>query len=167
MIPNILAERYASAEMQQIWSAEGRIVLERELWIAVMKAQAELGLDIPARSISDYESVKDDVDLDSIMRREKVTRHDVKARIEEFCQLAGHEQIHKGMTSRDLTENVEQLQVYRSLELVRDRTIAMLARLSRRAEQWADLVIAARTHNVAAQPTTFGKRLAMLCAIGA
>ncbi len=161
MIPNILAERYASDSMRQIWSAAGRILRERELWIAVMKAQRELGLAIPAEAIAAYESVKDQVDLDSIMAREKITRHDVKARIEEFCELAGHEEIHKGMTSRDLTENVEQLQIYRSLELIRDRTIATLAGLRRRANQWKDLVITARTHNVAAQLTTFGKRLAM------
>ena len=161
MIPNILAERYASISMQNIWSAEGRIILERELWIAVMKAQRTLGLEIPAEAIAAYESVVTNVDLDSIMQREKVTRHDVKARIEEFCDLAGHQHIHKGMTSRDLTENVEQLQTFRSLQLVRDRTIAVLAGLSRRAEQWKSLLITARTHNVAAQPTTFGKRLAM------
>lgn len=161
MIPNILAERYASHAMKSIWSAEGRIVLERELWIAVMKAQQRLGIQIPDAAIDAYESVKEQVDLDSIMNRERVTRHDVKARIEEFCGLAGHEHIHKGMTSRDLTENVEQLQVYRSLIQVRNQVIAALAGLKRRSCQWRDLFITARTHNVAAQPTTFGKRLAM------
>ncbi len=161
MIPNVLAERYASAAISEIWSAEGRIVLEREFWIAVMKAQKELGLDIPQEAIDAYESVKNQVNLDAIMERERVTRHDVKARIEEFCDLAGHQHIHKGMTSRDLTENVEQLQVYRSLLVIRDKTIATLAQMKQRSIQWRDLVITARTHNVAAQPTTFGKRIAM------
>ncbi len=161
MIPNILAERYASSEIKSIWSAEGRVVLERELWIAVMKAQQQLGLDIPPDAIAAYESVKSQVNLDSIMNRERITRHDVKARIEEFCDLAGFQHIHKGMTSRDLTENVEQLQVYRSLQIIRTRSIAALANLSRLAQQWQDLFVTARTHNVAAQPTTFGKRLAM------
>jgi adenylosuccinate lyase len=161
MIPNILAERYASNAMTAIWSAEGRIILEREFWIAVMRGQRELGLDIPAAAINDYETAKDKVDLTSIMQREKVTRHDVKARIEEFCELAGHEQIHKGMTSRDLTENVEQLQVFRSLELIRDKSVAILKRIRARAMSYRDLTITARTHNVAAQPTTFGKRMAM------
>ena len=160
-IPNVLAERYASAAIANIWSAAGRIVLEREFWISVMKAQQDLGLDIPQEAIDAYEAVKDQVNLPSIMERERITRHDVKARIEEFCDLAGHQHIHKGMTSRDLTENVEQLQVYRSLLIIRDKTIATLAKISDRAEQWQDLVITARTHNVAAQPTTFGKRLAM------
>jgi adenylosuccinate lyase len=161
VISNVLAERYASPALQVIWSAEGRIVLEREFWIAVMKAQRDLGLDIPVDAIAAYEKVKDQVATASIMAREKITRHDVKARIEEFNDLAGHEQVHKGMTSRDLTENVEQLQVYRSLLLVRDKTIAALRRLRERSEQWCDLVLTARTHNVAAQPTTLGKRVAM------
>ena len=161
VIPNVLAERYASSALQAIWSAEGRIVLEREFWIAVMKAQRDLGLDIPAEAIAAYEKAKDSVDPGSIMARERVTRHDVKARIEEFNDLAGHEHIHKGMTSRDLTENVEQLQVFRSLLAIRDKSVAVLHRLRCRAEQWADVVITARTHNVAAQPTTLGKRIAM------
>lgn len=126
-----------------------------------MKGQRELGLDIPEEAIAAYEAVKDQVNLESIDARERVTRHDVKARIEEFNDLAGHEHIHKGMTSRDLTENVEQLQVYRSLLAIRDKSIAVLSRISERAVQWQDLMITARTHNVAAQPTTFGKRLAM------
>ncbi len=161
MIPNVLAERYASPALQSIWSAEGRIVLEREFWIAVMKAQRDLGLDVPAEAIAAYESVKDSVDAGSIMAREKITRHDVKARIEEFNDLAGHEQVHKGMTSRDLTENVEQLQIYRSLLIIRDKTVATLRRFRERSEQWSELILTARTHNVAAQPTTLGKRIAM------
>jgi adenylosuccinate lyase len=161
MIPNVLAERYASPALQAIWSAEGRIVLEREFWIAVMKAQRELGLDIPEEAIAAYEAVKNKVDAASIMARERITRHDVKARIEEFNDLAGHEQVHKGLTSRDLTENVEQLQVFRSLEAVRGKAIAALRRLRERAEAWSELVLTARTHNVAAQPTTLGKRVAM------
>jgi len=110
--------------------------------------------------IEDYERVAEDVDLASIAARERVTRHDVKARIEEFAALAGHEHIHKGMTSRDLTENVEQLQIRLSLEHVRDRTVAVLARLARRAAEHAELVLTGRSHNVAAQATTLGKRFA-------
>ncbi len=161
MIPNVLAERYAAAKIREIWSPEGRIILERDFWIAVMKGQQNLGLDIPEEAIAAYESVKDQINLASIDERERLTRHDVKARIEEFNDLAGHEHIHKGMTSRDLTENVEQLQVYRSLEAMRDKSVAVLARLSERANQWSELMITARTHNVAAQPTTFGKRISM------
>ena len=161
MIPNVLAERYAAAKIREIWSPEGRIILERDFWIAVMKGQQNLGLDISDEAIAAYETAKDQINLASIDERERLTRHDVKARIEEFNDLAGHEHIHKGMTSRDLTENVEQLQVYRSLEAIRDKSVAVLARLSERASQWSELMITARTHNVAAQPTTFGKRISM------
>ncbi|MFD2257287.1 adenylosuccinate lyase [Luteolibacter algae] len=161
MIPNVLAERYSSASMNDIWSAEGRIVLEREYWIAVMKAQRDLGLDISDEAIAAYEKVKNQVDVASIMARERVTRHDVKARIEEFNGLSGFEDIHKGLTSRDLTENVEQLQVFRGLLVIREKVVATLRRMRERAEQWDDIVLTARTHNVAAQPTTLGKRIAM------
>lgn len=159
-MPNVLASRYASPEMAELWSPEHKIVLERRLWIAVMRAQSELGIDVPAEAIHAYESVVDMVDLDSIAARERVTRHDVKARIEEFSDLAGHEHAHKGMTSRDLTENVEQLQVRTGLELVRDRAVAALVRLAELALTHADTVIVGRSHNVAAQATTLGKRFA-------
>ncbi len=159
-IPNVLAHRYAGADLTRIWSPEHKIVLERQLWIAVLKAQKELGIDVPDGVVEAYESVVDRVDLESIAARERVTRHDVKARIEEFCALAGHEHIHKGMTSRDLTENVEQLQVKASLQLVRDRVVATLARLGRLAAEHEMRVMAGRSHNVAAQATTLGKRFA-------
>jgi adenylosuccinate lyase len=161
MIPNVLAERYASPALKDIWSPEGRILLERELWLAVARAQKDLGLQISDEALQAYEAVKGNIDLESIDARERVTRHDVKARIEEFNDLAGHEELHKGMTSRDLTENVEQLQVYRSLTLLRDKTVAALARFARLATEHKNVVITARTHNVAAQTTTLGKRLAM------
>jgi adenylosuccinate lyase len=160
MVPDVLAARYASAEMADIWSPEHKVMLERRLWVAVVKAQRDLGVDVPAGVVEAYEKVVDTVDLESIRRREAVTRHDVKARIEEFCALAGHEHVHKGMTSRDLTENVEQLQVRTSLELVRDRAVAALARLARLAAEHSGLVMAGRSHNVAAQATTLGKRFA-------
>jgi len=160
LIPDVLASRYASAEMAELWSPEHKVRLERRLWLAVLGAQRDLGVDVPDGVVASYEAVLDDVDLDSIRRREEVTRHDVKARIEEFNALAGHEHVHLGMTSRDLTENVEQVQIRRSLELVRDRSVAALARLARLGVEHADLVMVGRTHNVAAQATTLGKRLA-------
>ncbi|MBN2652493.1 MAG: adenylosuccinate lyase [Spirochaetales bacterium] len=161
MILNVLADRYASDEMKNIWSNEGRIVLERDLWIAVMKAQKELGIEIPQEAIDAYEKVKDNVDLESIKQREKVTRHDVKARIEEFCDLAGYQHIHKGMTSRDLTENTEQLQIYQSLLVIRKKVSAALLAFDEAANKYKNQIITARTHNVAAQPTSLGKRIAM------
>jgi adenylosuccinate lyase len=160
-IPNVLAERYASAAMKETWSAHGRILLERDFWIAVMKAQKDLGVAIPADAIRDYERVRGDVEVNRIKERERVTLHDVKARIEEFSELARRQFIHLGLTSRDLTENVEQLQVARSLQLVRFKVVAALLALGRQAAAHRDVMITGRTHNVPAQPTTLGKRLAM------
>ena len=162
--PNVLATRYASPEMRAIWSPEHKIVAERRLWLAVLRAQSDLGVefggDDPGVVVADYERVLHHVDLDSIAQRERVSRHDVKARIEEFNDLAGHEHVHKGMTSRDLTENVEQAQVVDALRLVRSRVVTALVRLTRLAAQYADQPIAGRSHNVAAQVTTLGKRFA-------
>ncbi len=161
MIPDVLAQRYASSAMIALWAPERRIIAERRLWLAVLSAQADLGIDVPEGVIADYARVLDQVDLVSIAERERVTRHDVKARIEEFNALAGHEHIHKGMTSRDLTENVEQMLIRDSLLLTRDKVVAALARLASLATQYADTAIAGRSHNVAAQTTTLGKRFAV------
>ncbi len=159
-IPNVLAARYASTGMNNIWSPENKITSERHLWVAVLIAQKDLGIDIPADAIEAYEKVLGEVDLESIANREKVTRHDVKARIEEFCALAGHEQIHKGMTSRDLTENVEQLQIVEAMYFIRIKAIATAAKLAELAIRYTDVALTGRSHNVAAQTTTLGKRFA-------
>jgi adenylosuccinate lyase len=173
-IPNVLANRYASPAMATLFSPEHKVVLERQLWLAVLTAQQELGISTDADAVAAYRKVveagTDAVDLDSIADRERVTKHDVKARIEEFNALAStadtadaeqaRELIHRGMTSRDLTENVEQLQVRSALNLVRTKVLAVLVRLARRAGEYESLAIAGRSHNVAAQTTTLGKRFA-------
>ena len=157
---SILADRYASSAMREIFSPESKIIAERKLWIAVMRAQSALGHAISKDVITDYEKVITRVDLSSIDAREKNLRHDVKARIEEFNALAGHEVIHAGMTSRDLTENIEAFQIRNGLEVVHNKVVALLARLGERAVQYADQPIAGRSHNVPAQITTLGKRFA-------
>ena len=157
---SVLADRYASNEMRQVFAPEQKIIAERKLWLAVARAQSKLGHAISDAVIKDYEKVVTKVDLASIDAREKVTRHDVKARIEEFNALAGHEAIHAGMTSRDLTENIEALQVRDGLAIVHDKTVALLAALGVKAAQYADQPIAGRSHNVPAQITTLGKRFA-------
>jgi adenylosuccinate lyase len=172
-VPDVLAHRYASTAMATLFSPEHKVVLERQLWLAVLIAQRELGIGTPDGAVEAYRAVVEAgtgaVDLDSIADRERVTRHDVKARIEEFNALAataahgtgtGPELIHRGMTSRDLTENVEQLQVRSALRLVRTKVLAVLVRLARRAAEYESLAIAGRSHNVAAQTTTLGKRFA-------
>ena len=157
---NVLAERYASQEMRRIFAPEEKIIAERRLWIAVARAQSQLGHPISDAVIADYEKVVNNVDLSSISAREKTTRHDVKARIEEFNELAGHEAIHAGMTSRDLTENIEALQIKDGLALIHNKVVALLASLAAKASQYNDQPIAGRSHNVPAQITTLGKRFA-------
>ncbi len=164
VVSDVLATRYASAQLAGMWSPTHKVVLERRLWLAVLRAQVDLGVDVPAGVVEAYEKVvdlgPDGVDLASIAERERVTRHDVKARIEELNALVGHEHVHKGMTSRDLTENIEQVQVRDSLVVVRDRVVATLARLARLALEHRELAMVGRSHNVAAQTTTLGKRFA-------
>jgi adenylosuccinate lyase len=157
---SLLADRYASKAMREIFAPESKVIQERKLWIAVMRAQSSLGHVISKDVISDYEKVITRVDLASIDAREKKLRHDVMARIEEFNTLAGHQAIHAGMTSRDVTENIEALQVKSGLKIVHDKTIALLARLGEQAAKYADQPIAGRSHNAPAQITTLGKRFA-------
>jgi len=159
-IPDVLAQRYASAAMREIWDPVGKVIAERQLWLAVLRAQADLGYPVAPEVLEDYAAAIGRVDLAAIDERERVTRHDVKARIEEFNALAGHERIHLAMTSRDLTENVEQMQVRRSLLLIRLKAVAALARLAELALAHAETPLVARTHNVPAAPTTLGRRFA-------
>ena len=159
-IPNVLADRYASSSMVSLWSPTGKVIMEREFWIAVMKAQKELGIKIDKKSIEQSEEIKGLVNLDAIREREVVTKHDVKARLEEFADLSGHQHAHKGMTSRDLTENVEQLQTHRALSLILEKSVACLVAFGKKAKEFQELAVTARSHNVPAQLTTLGKRMA-------
>ncbi len=161
-IPNVLADRYASSTMASLFDPIHRIRTEREFWVAVLEAQIELGLAVDPAVLDDYRAVISDVDLESIRQREAVTRHDVKSRLDEFCALAGHQDLHKGLTSRDVTENVEQLLTWQALDLLDARAVALLEQIAEQAVRYADMVMVARTHNVAAQPTTLGKRFAQI-----
>lgn len=161
-VPNVLAHRYASGEMVVLFDPVSRVRLEREFWLAVLEGQRELGVVVQDGAVEAYRSVLDTVDLDSIEERERVLKHDVKARLEEFNALAGYQEIHKGLTSRDLTENVEQITVWRALSLIEARTLSLLVRLADLAIEYGSQVVVGRTHNVPAQPTTMGKRLAQV-----
>lgn len=166
-VPDVLATRYASPAMRAIWSPHARAVAERRLWVTVLEAQHAAGVEVDPEVLDAYRAAVEDVDLEAIAERERRLRHDVKARIEEFNAAASRhlegrtpQHIHTAMTSRDVTDNVEQHQIRRSLELVRDRAVAALARLAERATEHELTVVAGRTHNVVAQPTTVGKRFA-------
>lgn len=160
--PDVLARRYATPQMINLWSPRAQVRAERQLWVAAMKAQRTLGVNIPEAAIDAYEAAIDDIDLAWIAEREKVTRHDVKAKIEAFNLVAGgHEYIHRGFTSRDLTDCVEQMTIRATLELVSFRALATLHHFQRRMHDYRDLAMCARTHNVAAQVTTLGHRFGM------
>jgi len=158
--PNVLATRYATKEMVAIFDPINKIIAERKFWITILKLQKKAGLPITESDISSYEKVITNVDLASIERREKANRHDVKARIEEFNALAGVEKIHIGLTSRDLTENIELIQIRDGLNLIRRRTLETLFLLEKNIEKYKKTYMVGRSHNVAAQVTTLGKRFA-------
>ena len=156
--PNVLATRYATAEMVAIFDPINKIIAERKFWVIILKLQKKAGLPITDSDISAYEKVIDKVDLATIEKREKVSRHDVKARIEEFNSLAGAEKIHIGLTSRDLTENIELIQIRDGLNLIRKRSLETLFLLEKNISKYEKTYMVGRSHNVAAQVTTLGKR---------
>jgi adenylosuccinate lyase len=160
LTPNVLATRYATKEMVAIFDPINKIIAERKFWITILKLQKNAGLPITDSDIASYEKVINDVDLVSIERREKQSRHDVKARIEEFNDLAKCEKIHVGMTSRDLTENIELIAIRDGLNLIRRRTLETLFLLEKNITKYEKTYITGRSHNVAAQVTTLGKRFA-------
>jgi adenylosuccinate lyase len=158
--PNVLATRYATKEMVAIFDPVNKIINERKFWITILKLQQKVGLPITDSDIKSYEKVIEKVDLDSIDKREIKTRHDVKARIEEFNALAGVEKIHIGLTSRDLTENIELIQIKAGLELIEYRVLQTLFLLNEKISKYEKTYMVGRSHNVAAQVTTLGKRFA-------
>jgi len=160
MTPNVLANRYATKEMVAIFDPVNKIIAERKFWITILRLQKAGGLSITDSEIASYEKVVEKVDLASIEKRERANRHDVKARIEEFNSLAGIEKIHIGLTSRDLTENIELIAIKDGLNLVRKRTLETLFLLEKSITKYEKTYMVGRSHNVAAQVTTLGKRFA-------
>ncbi len=160
--PNILSKRYATKEMNDLFSEEGITLAEREFWIAVMKAQQELGVNIPKEAIQKYEVAKKKINLERIRQIEEKTKHDIKAKIEGFVEAAGaKEYIHMGLTSRDLTENTEQVRFRKAGRIVLGKYIAILNQLMKKAKEYKNIVLVARTHHQPAQCTLLGRRLAM------
>jgi adenylosuccinate lyase len=157
---NALASRYATNEMVAIFDPVNKIMAERRFWITILRLQKQAGLSISDSDISAYEKVVAKVDLASIEKRERVSRHDVKARIEEFNFLAGLEKIHLGLTSRDITENIELISIKDGLNLVRRRVLETLFLLEKSITRYEKTYMVGRSHNVAAQVTTLGKRFA-------
>jgi len=160
--PNVLSQRYATPEMNRIFSEEGKTLMERELWLSVLKAQRKLGMEIPDAVIASYEAAKEDIDLELINEIELRTKHDVKAKIEAYNQAAGGaEYIHLGLTSRDLTDNVEQLQIRDAMRLIHGKYVSVLRHLLDKSEECSGVELTGRTHRQPAQTTLLGRRFSM------
>jgi adenylosuccinate lyase len=146
--------------MVAIFDPINKIINERKFWIIILKLQQKAGLPITESDVAAYEKVIEKVDLTLIDKREIKTRHDVKARIEEFNALAGVEKIHIGLTSRDLTENIELIQIKAGLGLIEYRVLQTLFLLGEKISMYEKTYMVGRSHNIAAQVTTLGKRFA-------
>lgn len=159
---NVLSQRYVTKEMNQIFSEKGKILYERELWLSVLKAQKRLGVDIPQEAIHAYENSKSNINLELIKEIELRTKHDVKAKIEAFNIAAGGaEYLHLGMTSRDLTDNVEQIQIRKASKLIFGKYVSVLRHFLDKSEEYKYIEITGRTHHQAAQLTLLGRRFSM------
>ncbi|MEN8143326.1 MAG: adenylosuccinate lyase [Gemmatimonadota bacterium] len=155
-----LIERYASAEMAEIFSPRAQALMWRDLWIGLAEGSRHLGADIPASAIEAMKSGRETVDLKRVAELERELRHDVMAHVRHFAEVAPEAgpYIHLGATSCYVTDNAGLLQLQSGLRLVLSRIDAALSVLGRFAEQWADLPTLGYTHWQPAQPTTVGKR---------
>lgn len=160
-IENVLAMRYASRPMRQLFSAENKVILHQDYWTEIMQGQHDLGIPIPQVHIDDYRGASDIVDLTQIKDRELVLRHDEKAMIETFnANAGGHQDAHRQLTSRDISDNIEMYQNKTGLEIIRGKMVGILARQARLAAENSSIVYGDRTHNAHAQPNLIGKLIA-------
>jgi len=155
-----LSQRYASPAMQTLWGERRRIGLWRRLWLALMEAEKELGLDIPERALAEMREHVDDADLERAAEHEKRLRHDVMAHIHHLGEQApaARPYIHLGATSAYVTDNADLILMREGLELLLGRIAAVLVALSKLARRYRDLPCLAYTHFQPAQVTTVGKR---------
>ncbi|HUT90876.1 MAG TPA: adenylosuccinate lyase [Thermoguttaceae bacterium] len=157
---NPLITRYASSRMSEIWSPQRKFSTWRRLWIALAEAEAELGLPITPEQIAELKAHVDDIDFEAADEHERRLRHDVMAHVHAYGdQCPGARGIiHLGATSCFVGDNTDLLLIRESLELVRDRMVAVIDRLSKFAAENRGLPCLAFTHMQPAQPTTVGKR---------
>ncbi|HET6446374.1 MAG TPA: adenylosuccinate lyase [candidate division Zixibacteria bacterium] len=154
--------RYGSPPMRQIWSEVHKRKLMRRVWIALATAQNNAGL-VTKEQLADLVSHQDDVDVDRAREIEAVTRHDVVAEIRTYaeqCQVGGGI-IHWGVTSADITDNVDILRMREAARLLTSRLEMLLTALADLIERTAELPVIAFTHIQPAEPTTLGYRLSM------
>ncbi|SFE27300.1 adenylosuccinate lyase [Peptostreptococcus sp. D1] len=155
-----LTSRYASKEMQELFSPDKKFKTWRRLWIALAETEMELGLDITQEQIDELKSFKDDINYDVAKAREKEVRHDVMSHVYAYgvqCPKASGI-IHLGATSCFVGDNTDLIIMYEALELVRKRLAKVILTLSKFADEYKSLPTLGFTHYQPAQPTTVGKR---------
>jgi len=158
-----LGQRYASPAMQALWGERRRIGLWRRLWLALMEAERELGLDIPDRALAELRAHLDDADLERAAEHEKRLRHDVMAHIHHLGEQAPAARpfLHLGATSAYVTDNADLILMREGLQLLLGRVAAVVVALSKLARRYRDLPCLAYTHFQPAQLTTVGKRVTL------
>ncbi|MBR5375952.1 MAG: adenylosuccinate lyase [Lachnospiraceae bacterium] len=155
-----LSERYASYEMQNIFSQDRKFRTWRRLWIALAETEKELGLDITDEQIEELKSHRDDINYDAAREREKIVRHDVMSHVYAYgiqCPKAAGI-IHLGATSCYVGDNTDIIIMADALKLVRKKILNVIEKLASFAEKYRDMPTLAFTHFQPAQPTTVGKR---------
>lgn len=155
-----LAKRYASKEMQYIFSPDKKFKTWRKLWIALAESEKELGLDITQEQIDELIANQDNINYEVAMQREKEVRHDVMSHVYAYgCQCPNAKGIiHLGATSCYVGDNTDLIIMHEGLELIRKKLINVISRLSSFSLQHKALPTLAFTHFQPAQPTTLGKR---------
>ena len=155
-----LSERYASKEMQYIFSPDMKFRTWRRLWIALAETEKELGLDITDEQIEELKAHKDDINYDVAKEREKLVRHDVMSHVYAYgvqCPKAKGI-IHLGATSCFVGDNTDIILMSEALKLVRKKLVNVISELAAFADKYKALPTLAFTHFQPAQPTTVGKR---------
>ena len=155
-----LSERYASKEMQYIFSPDKKFRTWRKLWIALAETEKELGLDITDEQIEELKAYADDINYDVAKEREKVVRHDVMSHVYAYGKQCPKAKgiIHLGATSCYVGDNTDIILMSEALEIVRKKLINVIAELAKFADEHKNLPTLAFTHFQPAQPTTVGKR---------
>ena len=160
-----LSERYASKEMQYIFSQDKKFTTWRKLWIALAESEKELGLNITDEQIAELKEHQNDINYDVAKAREKEVRHDVMSHVYAYgvqCPKAKGI-IHLGATSCYVGDNTDMIIMREGLQLVKKKLVNVIAELAKFADRYKALPTLAFTHFQPAQPTTVGKRATLWC----
>lgn len=158
-----MSERYASKEMQYIFSPDMKFRTWRKLWIALAEAQKELGLSITEEQIEELKKYADDINYDVAKKREQEVRHDVMSHVYAYGEQCKSAKgiIHLGATSCYVGDNTDIIVMTKALKLVRKKLLNVMNELSKFAMEYREMPTLAFTHFQPAQPTTVGKRAAL------